>query len=79
MRVVSGELDYMMYEPLKEFITMALLLVGNIPLIYFLNKDWYSALVDTSFGKAILAVCGAVIFVSLAAVIRLTKPVEYKR
>ena len=79
MRVVSGELDYMMYEPLKEFITMALLLVGNIPLIYFLNKDWYSELVDTSFGKAILAVCGAVIFVSLAAVIRLTKPVEYKR
>lgn len=79
MRVVSAELDYMMYEPLKEFITMALLLVGNIPLIYFLNKDWYLALVDTSFGKAILAVCGAVIFVSLAAVIRLTKPVEYKR
>lgn len=79
MRVVSGELDYLMYEPLKEFITMALLLVGNIPLIYFLNKDWYSALVDTGFGKAILAVCGAVLFVSLAAVIRLTKPVEYKR
>lgn len=79
MRVVSGELDYLMYEPLKEFITMALLLVGNIPLIYFLNKDWYSALVDTGFGKAILAICGAVLFVSLAAVIRLTKPVEYKR
>lgn len=79
MRVVSGELDYLMYEPLKEFITMALLLVGNIPLIYFLNRDWYSALVDTGFGKAILAVCGAVLFVSLAAVIRLTKPVEYKR
>ena len=79
MRVVSAELDYLMYEPLKEFITMALLLVGNIPLIYFLNKDWYSALVGTPFGKAILAVCGTVIFLSLAAVIRLTKPVEYKR
>lgn len=79
MRVVSAELDYLMYEPLKEFITMALLLVGNIPLIYFLNRDWYSALVDTAFGKAILAVCGAVVFLSLAAVIRLTKPVEYKR
>lgn len=79
MRVVSAELDYLMYEPLKEFITMALLLAGNIPLIYFLNKDWYSALVDTAFGKAILAICGAVLFVSLASVIRLTKPVEYKR
>lgn len=79
MRVVSAELDYMMYEPLKEFITMALLLVGNIPLMYFLNKEWYSVLVNTGFGKAILAVCGAVVFVSLAAVIRLTKPIEYKR
>lgn len=79
MRVVSAELDYLMYEPLKEFITMALLLVGNIPLIYFLNKDWYSVLVDTDLGKFILAVCGAVVFVSMAAVIRLTQPIEYKR
>lgn len=79
MRVVSAELDYQMYEPLKEFITMVLLLIGNIPLIYFLNRDWYSALVHTSFGKAILAVCGAVVFLSLAAVIRLTKPIDYKR
>lgn len=79
MRVVSAELDYLMYEPLKEFITMALLLIGNIPLIYFLNKDWYSVLVDTDLGKFILAVCGAVVFVSMAAVIRLTQPIEYKR
>ncbi|UWG97554.1 MAG: hypothetical protein WHF31_06235 [Candidatus Dehalobacter alkaniphilus] len=79
MRVVSAELDYMMYEPLKEFITMALLLIGNIPLIYFLNKDWYAVLMNTGFGKSILAVCGAVIFASLAAVIRLTKPIDYKR
>lgn len=79
MRVVSAELDYQMYEPLKEFITMALLLIGNIPLIYFLNRDWYLVLVHTGFGKAILAVCGAVVFLSLAAVIRLTKPIDYKR
>lgn len=79
MRVVSAELDYMMYEPLKEFITMALLLAGNIPLMYFLNRGWYAVLVNTGLGKAILAVCGVVVFVSLAAVIRLTKPIEYKR
>ncbi len=79
MRIVAAELDYLMYEPLKEFITIALLLVGNIPLIYFLNKDWYSVLVNTDFGKGILAVCVLVLFISLAAVIRLTKPVEYRR
>ena len=30
MRIVAAELDYLMYEPFKEFITMAFLLVGNI-------------------------------------------------
>lgn len=79
MRIVAAELDYLMYEPFKEFITMAFLLVGNIPLLYFLNKDWYDVLVNTGFGKGILAVCLLVLLTSFAAVIRLTKPVEYKR
>lgn len=33
MRIVSAELDYLLYEPMKEFITMTILLVGNIPLM----------------------------------------------
>lgn len=79
MRIVSAELDYLLYEPVKEFITMAILLVGNIPLMYLLNRDWFNTLMFTTIGKLILAICGVVIFVSLAAVIRLSKPVEYKR
>jgi len=79
MRMVSAELDYLLYEPMKEFVTMALLLIGNIPLMYMLNKDWYHTLMFTEIGKFVLAVCGVVIFVSLAAVIRLSKPVEYRR
>lgn len=79
MRVVSAELDYLLYEPLKEFITMALLLIGNIPLLYFLNKDWFHTLVDTAAGKFVMALCALTLFISLAAVIRLTRPIEYKR
>ena len=84
MRIVAAELDYLMYEPFKEFITMAFLLVGNIPLLYFLNKDWYDVLVNTGFGKGMLGmilgpICLLVLLISFAAVIRLTKPVEYKR
>jgi len=79
MRIVSAELDYLLYEPIKEYVTMALLLIGNIPLMYFLNKDWYHTLMFTSIGKAVLAICGTVIFISLAAVIRLSRPIEYKR
>jgi len=79
MRVVSSELDIMLYEPMKEFITMALLLVGNIPLIYFLNRSWFDTLMNTAVGKGVLAVSAAALFISLAAVIRLTRPIEYKR
>lgn len=79
MRIVSADLDYHLYEPLKEFITMAVLLIGNIPLIYVLNKSWFHTLMYTTPGKFILAVCAFVIFISTAAVVRLTRPIEYKR
>lgn len=79
MRIVSGELDYLMYEPIKEFVSMAILLIGNIPLMYMLNRDWYNTLMFTTIGKAVLAICGFVMFVSLGGIIKLTRPVEYRR
>ncbi len=79
MRIVSGELDYLLYEPIKEFVTMAVLLIGNITLMYMLNKDWYNTLMFTAIGKFVLAICAMVMFISLSAIIQLTKPVEYKR
>lgn len=79
MRIVNAELEYLVFEPRKEFIIMALLVVGNVPIMYFLNKDWYHTLMHTAVGQIILAVCGAAIFVSAAFVIRLTKPIEYRR
>lgn len=79
MRVVNGELENMVFEPRKEFISMQLLVVGNIPLLYFLNKDWYNALMHTPLGQIILAICFAAIFISAAFVIKLTQPIEYRR
>lgn len=77
-RVVSAELDTMLYEPMKEYITMAILLFSNIPIIKMLNKDWYKILVTTIWGKAALAVCVLVVFISLGGVIKHTRPIEYK-
>ena len=79
MRVVNGELENMVFEPRKEFISMQLLVVGNMPLLYFLNKDWYNALMHTPLGQIILAICFAAIFISAAFVIKLTQPIEYRR
>lgn len=79
MRIVSGELDYLLYAPLKEVVTMAILVVGNLPLMYFLNREWFHLLVGTGGGKMILAVSVAVILMAFHAVMKLTKPVEYER
>lgn len=79
MRIVNAELEYMVFEPRKEFIMMALLVVGNIPIMYLLNRDWYYTLMHTAVGQIVLSVCAAAIFISTAFVIKLTKPVEYRR
>jgi len=79
MRIVNAELEYLVFEPRKEFIIMALLVVGNVPIMYFLNKDWYHTLMYTAMGQVILAACAAAVFISAAFVIKLTKPIEYRR
>lgn len=79
MRIVNGELENLVFAPRKEFITMAALVVLNIPLLHFINKDWYTALMHTVPGQIVLAVCAAAIFISFAFVVKLTQPIEYRR
>jgi hypothetical protein len=79
MRVVNGELENLVFAPRKEFITMAAMVVLNVPLLRFINTDWYGTLMHTLPGKAVLALCIAAIFISFAFVVKLTKPIEYRR
>lgn len=79
MRIVSAELDYVLYEPVKEYITMVILFIGNIPLLYFINRSWFDTLLHSFSGKLILALCFTILFISIAGVVRLSKPVEYQR
>ena len=78
MRIVNAELEYLVFEPRKEYITMVLLVVGNIPLLYFLNQAWYDTLMHTIPGQIMLSITGIIIFVSAAYVVKLTKPIEYR-
>lgn len=79
MRNVNAELDYLIAEPRKEFLIMVVFVIGNIPLMYMLNKDWYNVLMHTPFGQIILSVTAAVIFISIGFVVKLTRPIEYRR
>jgi len=74
---VQSELEAMMQGPRREAITMMLLVIGNIPLLYFLNKDWFYTLIFTTPGKIALAVCGGIILHSLTQIMKLSKPMEY--
>lgn len=79
MRVVNGELENIVFGPRKEFISMQILMVSNIPLLYFINKDWYNTLMFSIPGQIVLAICFCIMFVSMAFVIKLTQPIEYRR
>lgn len=79
MRIVNSELEYLVLEPRNEFIIMALLVIGNIPVMYLLNRSWFNTLMYTAIGQIVLAVCVAAIFISASFVIKLTKPIEYRR
>lgn len=79
VRIVNNELRTMLTEPKKEYWMMVALLVGNIPLLYMLNKDWFGTLMHTLPGKIVIAVCGVVILVTALLMTKYTKPIEFKR
>ena len=79
IRVVNMELELTLSEPRKEFIIMAILVIANIPLMYFLNKDWYAVLMYSTVGKLILAIDIAAVFICGAFVVKLTRPIEFRR
>ena len=79
VRIVNNELKTMLYEPRKEYFMMVAMVVGNIPLLYMLNKSWYSTLMDTLPGKFVLALSGVVILVTALLMMKYTKPIEYRR
>jgi len=78
VRDVSGKLGNLMYEPVKEFIEMASLLILNFPLLNWVYPEWYQILMYTPAGQAIVALTFLVIFISFVAVIRKTRPAEYR-
>ena len=79
VRLVNNQLKTMLSEARREYFMMVCMVLANIPLLFCLNRDWYDALMNTVFGKIVLAICGVVIIVTAIRMNKLTKPIEYKR
>lgn len=77
VRVVQADLEAMLAGPRREAITMMFLVICNVPLLYFLNQDWFHTLIFTTPGKFALALCGSIIIYALAKIMKLSKPIEY--
>ena len=61
----------------REAITMMFLVIANVPLLYFLNEDWFHTLLFTTPGKIALAICAAIILFALTQIMKLSRPIEY--
>ena len=79
VRIANSEIKGMLSAARIEYYMMAGMLVANIPLLYFLNKDWYNALMNTIAGKITLAVSGFAILITALFMFKWTKPVEYRK
>jgi hypothetical protein len=79
VRIVNNELKGMLAAARNEYWVMVALVVGNIPLLYVLNKEWFHTLIYETSGKVVLGICGVVILVTALFMLKFTKPIEYKR
>lgn len=79
MRMVASELDTLMFNPLKEFILVVVMYFISILAIYYINRNWWHILINTSAGKIYLSISFLIVSFCLIQVVRLTRPVEYKR
>ena len=79
VRLVNSQVKGMLTAARTEYFMMTAMLLGNLPLLYVLNRDWYAALMDTIAGKIVLAVCGTAILVTGILMFRFTKKIEYQK
>ena len=78
VRLVNNQLKTMLSEARREYFMMVIMVIGNIPLLYFLNRDWFNTLIYTTPGKAVTGICGAVILVTFILMKKYTKPVKVR-
>jgi K+-transporting ATPase A subunit len=76
-RQVQADLKTIMYDPVKEFVMMAVLCVSIIPLLFLIKRDWFNIFVFSTPGRVMMALDMLTILVGVYKCIRITRPVEY--
>lgn len=79
MRLVNDELNTLVSAARREYWTMACLLVGSVPLMYFMLPDFFTVLVTETAGKIVCSICGGVLLVTSILAERFTRPVKFRK
>ncbi|WP_313559188.1 hypothetical protein [Ruminiclostridium cellobioparum] len=73
---MQAELDTMMFKIYKDYVSVVIVVIANIPIMRLINKSWYLFLVTTLPGKALMALTSIVILLTTAYVIKTNKPIS---
>lgn len=77
VRLVNNQMQSMLSAARIEYYTMAGMLVACIPLLYFVNKDWFDTLMFSVPGKITQGICALGIVITFLLCNKFTKPIEY--
>jgi hypothetical protein len=78
VRLVNNQMQSMLAAARIEYYTMAGMLIACIPLLYFVNKDWFDTLMFSLPGKITQGICALAIVITFLLCNKFTKPIEYK-
>ena len=70
---IQMELDTIMMDIYKEFLTVLAMVALNVPAMAIINREWFDILIGSFAGKLTLALSAAVMFIASAYVVSVNK------
>jgi Flp pilus assembly protein TadB len=79
LRIVNAEPETMLQQPRSEFFGMIALVLGNVPLLFVIKKEWCMVLFTTFAGQTALGIAILVCLICGMLCYKYTQPIEFKR
>ena len=73
---LQQSMETILLRPTKDYRNVVVIVLGTLPLLWVLNKDWFNILVDTLGGKSLLTALSAVLFWGMNKAVNLSRPID---
>lgn len=77
MRIVNEQMKSMLISVKIEYWTMASFTLCAVPLLKFMNPEWYEIMLSTTPGKFVIGMCLFVVAITHQYMKKWTKPLQY--